>query len=288
MGKIKSIAILLAVCLAWLGLAASQGMGASRAYDQSGHQGMGTPAYPTDPAGTVVPDYLNTYESAWQEGYQSSGSSPIRLMMEPADPAGEGLAVSENQSLSNQIYMQMGNRILTEGTAILGEEYALWARVSASGSFQLYDYSSLILSQGAVKPGWYRISGAYGSYLGGHLYRFQAAGLSSNDLTVTVSPGSYPTAFSLTGRIVDQKGQGLSGARVILTNSDGGRFSTTTDAAGYYGLDVAAGFYAVNAEHPDYAFTSSQVQASAGMVSAARPLVGTARSGIGALAPVFS
>ena len=293
MEKIESISILLALCLAWLGLAASQGMGDSRAYDQSGYQGMGTPAYGADQAVMVMPDYLSPYDSASPQGYQTGSAMPSRLMMEPADPAGEGMLFEENKSLANQLYIQMDNRILTEGTAMLGEDYVLWARVSGRGSMQLFDYDRLVFSQLSIAPGWYRISGAYGDSLGVHLYRFQFAGLSSNDLTVLVSPGGYPTAFSLTGRVADGSGQGLSGARVTLTNSDGGRFSTITNEGGYYGLDVAAGLYAVNAQHPGYAFAPGQVQVMGGVVSAARPLIGTPFSGpsisrAGALPPVFS
>ena len=293
MEKIESISILLALCLAWLGLASSQGMGDSRAYDESGYQGMGTPAYGTDQAVMVMPDYLNPYDSALPQGYQMGSANPVRLMMEPADPAGEGLLFEENKSLANQLYIQMGNRILTEGTAMLGEEYLLWARIIAGASFRLFDNNGLVFNQPSVLPGWYKISGAYGDSLGGHLYRFQVAGLSSNDLAVLVSSGGYPTAYSLTGRVVDQSGNGLSGVRVTLTNSDGGRFSTSTDESGYYGLDVAAGQYAVNAQHPGYAFAPSQVQVMGVVVSAARPLIGTplsgpSISGAGALPPVFS
>ena len=293
MRKIRSASIMLLLCLAWLGLAASQGMGDSRTYDQSGYQGMGTPDYGTDQAVMAMPDYLSPYDSALPQGYQMGSAMPSRLMMEPADPAGEGLLFEENKSQANQLYVQMGNRILTEGTAMLGEDYVLWARISARGGMQLFDYDRLIFSQPSVVPGWYRIRGAYGEFLGGHLYRFQVAGLSSNDLTVLVSPGDYPTALSLTGRVVDQSGQGLSGARVTLTNSDGGRFSTITDGSGYYVMDVAAGLYTVNAQHPGYAFTSSQVQVMAGMVSAARPLIGSpasepSLSGKNSLPPIFS
>ncbi|MDD1737508.1 MAG: carboxypeptidase-like regulatory domain-containing protein [Methanothrix sp.] len=293
MRKIRSASIMLLLCLAWLGLAASQGMGDSRTYDQSGYQGMGTPAYGTDQAVMAMPDYLSPYDSALPQGYQMDSAMSSRLMMEPADPAGEGLLIEENKSQANQLYIQMGNRILTEGTAMLGEDYALWARVSARGGLELFDYDRLAFSQLSIAPGWYRISGAYGNFLGGHLYRFQVAGLSSNDLRVLVSPGGYPTALSLTGRVVDQSGQGLSGARVTLTNSDGGRFSTITDESGYYVMDVAAGLYTVNAQHPGYAFTPGQVQVMGGGVSAARPLVGSpfsgpSISGAGALPPVFS
>jgi len=293
MSKIRSASIMLLLCLAWLGLAASQGMSDSRAYDQSGYQGMGTPVYGTDQAVMVMPDYLSPYDSALPQGYQMGSANPVRLIMEPADPAGEGLLFEENISQANQLYIQMGNRILTEGTAMLGEEYLLWARISARGSFQLFDYNGLLFSQPSVPPGWYRISGAYGDSLGGHLYRFQVAGLSSNDLTVLVSPGGYPTAYSLTGRVVDESGQGLAGANVVITNSEGGRFSKITDDGGYYAFDVTPGLYSVNAQHPGYSFASGQVQALAGMVSAARPLVGSpfsgpSTSGAGALPPVFS
>ncbi|MDD1738935.1 MAG: carboxypeptidase-like regulatory domain-containing protein [Methanothrix sp.] len=217
MRKIRSASIMLLLCLAWLGLAASQGMGDSRTYDQSGYQGMGTPDYGTDQAVMVMPDYLSPYDSALPQGYQMGSAMSSRLMMEPADPAGEGLLIEENKSQANQLYIQMGNQILTEGTAMLGEDYVLWARVSARGGLQLFDYDLLVFSQLSIAPGWYRIRGAYGEFLGGHLYRFQVAGLSSNDLRVLVSPGGYPTAFSLTGRVVDQSGQGLVGARVTLT-----------------------------------------------------------------------
>ena len=268
-------------------------MGDSRAYDESGYQGMGTPAYGADQAVMVVPDYLSPYDSALPQGYQMGSASPVRLMMEPVDPAGERLVIEENKSLSNQLYIQMGNRILTEGTVMLGEDYVLWARIGGRGGLQLFDYDRLILSQPSVLPGWYRISGAYGDSLGSHLYRFQVAGLSSNDLTVLVSPGGYPTAYSLTGRVVDRSGNGLSGARVTLTNSDGGRFSTSTDQSGYYGLDVAAGQYSINAQHPGYAFIPDQVQVMGGAVSAARPLIGVPFSGpsisaAATLPPVFS
>ena len=268
-------------------------MGDSRAYDESGYQGMGTPDYGADQAVLVVPDYLSPYDSALPQGYQMGSANPVRLMMEPADPAGEGLLFEENKSLDNQLYIQMGNRILTEGTAMLGEDYVLWARISAGASFQLFDNNGLVFNQPSVLPGWYRISGAYGDSLGSHLYRFQVAGLSSNDLTVLVSPGGYPTAYSLTGRVVDRSGNGLSGARVTLTNSDGGRFSTSTDQSGYYGLDVAAGQYSINAQHPGYAFIPDQVQVMGGAVSAARPLIGVPFSGpsisaAATLPPVFS
>jgi phosphatidate phosphatase APP1 len=67
----------------------------------------------------------------------------------------------------------------------------------------------------------------------------------------------------------------MAGVKVTVSNSDGGKFSTTTDPAGYYAIDVATGAYLVNAEYPGYVFTSASAQAIAGTVSAARPIVGT-------------
>ena len=78
-------------------------MGDSRAYDESGYQGMGTPAYGADQAVMVVPDYLSPYDSALPQGYQMGSANPVRLMMEPVDPAGERLVIEENKSLSNQL-----------------------------------------------------------------------------------------------------------------------------------------------------------------------------------------
>jgi len=151
----------------------------------------------------------------------------------------------------------------------------LWARVTGKGSFLLYDYNRQILNQGYVTPGWYKINGAYGDYLGQHMYRFISAGMASNNLSIIVGSGSYPTSFSLTGRVLDQNGQGMPGVKVIVSNNDGGRFSTATGFGGYYAIDVSTGVYLVNAEAPGYVFTQTTVQAISGVVSAARPVVGT-------------
>jgi hypothetical protein len=165
--------------------------------------------------------------------------------------------------------------LLTQGTVSLGEQYVLWARVNGKGSFSLLDYNHQILNQGYVTPGWYRINGAYANYLGAHVFRFVSAGFASNDLSILVGSGSYPTSFSLTGRVQDQRGLGMPNVKVIVSNNEGGKFSTVTDPAGYYALDVATGVYIVNAEFPGYVFTQTSVQAVAGLVSAARPVVGT-------------
>ena len=100
---------------------------------------------------------------------------------------------------------------------------------------------------------------------GPHIYRFVSAGLASNNLSIMVDSGSYPTSFSLTGKVLDQNGQGMPGVKVTVSNSDGGKFSTTTGSAGFYAIDVATGVYLVNAEFPGYVFTQTSVQATTGI-----------------------
>lgn len=286
MGKSEFAFIFLAICMLLSAPSASQGMGGSKAYDQSGYEWMGTRDDSGDGTGTSAENYFSPYGFAGAiEGYPGSHINTGSVRIEPADPSAEGLVIAGDGSLMNQIYIQSGNKLQTEGAALLGQDCTLWAHVSMKGSFQLYDYNSLMFSSDSLTPGWYRINGTYASYVGQHLYRFTIAGTSSNDLYVVVSSGSYPTSFPITGRVVDQSGQGISGANVILTNSDGGRISTTTDASGFYALDVATGFYMVSAEHQGYNFTQSSVQATVGLVSAARPLIGTARAS--PLPPVF-
>lgn len=274
MENLKFISAGLIISILFSGLSAAQGMGNSRAYDQSLTEWMGTPAYSDNQFSTDASDYFTPFGSARPDtNYQSTASGSLAL--EPADPADLGLAVGNNERLANALYIQMAGQLLSQGSATLGEQYTIWARVNSRGSFQLYDYSSLILSQTLVTPGWYRINGTYANYLGQHLYQFISAGLVSNNVSVIVSQGSYPTSFSLTGQVLDNSGQGISGAKVIAANSDGGKFSTTTDESGYYAIDVATGTYLVSAEHPDYVFTTTSAQATAGLVSAARPLVGS-------------
>lgn len=206
------------------------------------------------------------------------------MLLEPANPAIEGLVVDGDKKLVNGLFLQRGKYLLTQGTVSLGEQYVLWARINGKGSFSLLDYNRQILNQGYVTPGWYRINGAYANYLGAHIYRFVSAGFASNNLSIMVGSGSYPTSFSLTGRVQDQGGLGMPNVKVIVSNNEGGKFSTMTDLAGYYALDVATGFYLVNAEFQGYVFTQTSVQATTGLVSAARPVVGTP---IGSAPPTF-
>jgi hypothetical protein len=80
--------------------------------------------------------------------------------------------------------------------------------------------------------------------------------------------------LSLTGLVVDQNGYGMPGVKVIISNNEGGKFTTMTGASGYYAIDVATGTYLVFAELPGYVFAPTTVQVWSGMVSAARPVVG--------------
>ena len=164
--------------------------------------------------------------------------------------------------------------LVTEGSVILGEPYTLWARVAGRGGFSLYDYNNLLVRQDDLAAGWYRISGAYADFLGLHIYRFTSSSAGSNNVTLQAEPGSYPTSFSLTGKVVDDKGLGISGVRVVLSNSDGGTFSTVTDASGIYAIDAATGVYLINAELSGYRFTPTTAHVWTGAVSAARPIVG--------------
>ena len=156
----------------------------------------------------------------------------------------------------------------------LGEEYTLWARVAGRGGFSLYDYNNPLFRQENLATGWYRISGAYADFLGPHIYRFTSASTPSNNLTLQVESGGYPTSFSLTGKVMDDNGLGLPGVRVVLSNSEGGTFSTVTDASGTYAIDVATGVYLINAELSGYKFTPATAHVWTGAVSAARPIVG--------------
>ncbi len=285
MGKVIFIIAGLIFALLLVGLSASQGMGGSKSYDQSGYDWMGTPVSSGDQASTIMPDYLSS------SGAQSleldpfgQGLSAFSLLLEPANPAIEGLVVDGDKKLVNGLFLQRGKYLLTQGTVSLGEQYVLWARINGKGSFSLLDYNRQILNQGYVTPGWYRINGAYANYLGAHIYRFVSAGFASNNLSIMVGSGSYPTSFSLTGRVQDQGGLGMPNVKVIVSNNEGGKFSTMTDLAGYYALDVATGFYLVNAEFQGYVFTQTSVQATTGLVSAARPVVGTP---IGSAPPTF-
>jgi len=97
---------MLLLCLAWLGWPASQGMGDSRTYDQSGYR-HGHNCYGTDQAVMAMPDYLSLMIQPCRRLSMDS-AMPSRLMMKPADPAGEGLLKEENKSQANKLYIHDG------------------------------------------------------------------------------------------------------------------------------------------------------------------------------------
>jgi hypothetical protein len=274
-------ALILSALIAILFLAdfcSGQGMGDRRGYDS-----MVTSGAQSNQKTTIVPDFLNPYNPGRPEwdpygpGAVSVGAMGIgayNLQLEPADPAQESLIIKDPIKLTNLLFLQKGGQLTTQAQVSLGEPYIIWAKVAGRGSFRLYDHNNLVLNQGYVSPGWYRISGAYADVLGSHLYRFESAGQSSNNLSILVDAGGYPTSFSLTGRAVDQFGAGMHNVRIILSNNEGGKFSTMTDAFGYYAMDVAAGTYLVNAERSGYEFAPTTAYVWTGVVSAARPLVG--------------
>jgi hypothetical protein len=296
MGKTYILAMGLILVLFLLGQASSQGVDSSKSYDQNSYYDwMGTPVVRSQ-TDAIVQDYLEAYGAQRPEWDPygpgavpelgrpewdpfGAGSISLALSLVPADPALEGLAVEGGIKLSNQLYVQMGPQLMSRAKVHLGMPYVLWARVIGKGGFLLYDYNRQILNQGYVTPGWYKINGAYADYVGEHVYRFISAGMNSNNLSIIVDSGSYPTSFSLTGQVLDRNGQGMPGVKVTVSNNDGGRFSTVTVSGGYYAIDVATGVYLVNAEAPGYLFTQSLVQATNGVVTAARPVVGTPAGG---------
>ncbi len=227
-----------------------------------------------DPYGPGSIYYPAADRSAW-DPYAPVYGRDI-LEMEPADPAAAGLTVQGNLRTPNQLYLQRDGFLVTEGRVALGEPYVLWVNLGYFGNFVLYDNGEAALSQSYLRPGWYRITGLYSEILSSHLYRFTSAGLNSNQLPIMVDAGGYPTGFGLTGRVVDVSGNGIPGARVLISGSDGGTFTTTTNAQGYYGFDAPSGTYTIAAELPGYSFTPSTARVWTGTVSVAQIITGYA------------
>jgi hypothetical protein len=282
MGIRSLTAFWLVLALLLIGTASSQGMGDRRSV-------TGPPVVSQE---SSIPDYLSPSSAGipeWDpygpnpypqperpewDPYGPNGYGAYNLQIEPQDPVSKGIAIKDEVRIPNQLYLQRVSELVTEGGVLLGEPYTLWARVAGKGSLTLYDRNSLVLNQGYVTPGWYRITGAYADFLGTHLYRFSSEGQASNNLSILVDSGGYPTSHSLTGRVLDESGKGMRGVRVILSNNEGGRFSTITDASGYYGFDVSAGIYLINAELGGYTFAPTTASVWTGVVSAAKPMVG--------------
>lgn len=221
--------------------------------------------------------------SVW-DPFSPSGYMP--LIMEKADPSQEGLVAEGGLRAQNILYIQAGASLVADGRVAIGDTYTLWAYLGRGGSFTLFDYAQPILSQGYLAPGWYRISGSFAEVLGTHDYRFTAWGLPSNNVTVSIVPGGYPTIYALTGRVIDSSGIGIPGVTVTLKGFEGGTFTITTDMLGYYGMDVPSGTYSVIAQLPGYRFTPSTARVWTGTVSAARIIIGLRDTGFtGAAVP---
>ncbi len=288
MGRLTSIGLGLFLVLLLVGTCAPTGMGDTKNYDW-----MGTPVISGSQKTVKYPDWLNPYsagrpdwdpygpgsiyypalsKAAW-DPYAPAYSRNI-LSIEPADPSATGLTVQGNLRTPNQLYLQRDGFLVPEGRVALGEPYVLWAYLGYYGNFVLYDNGEAALSQSYLRPGWYRITGLYSEILSPRLYRFVSAGLNSNDLAVTVDAGGYPTGFGLTGRVVDVSGRGMPGVKVVISGSDGGTFTTTTNAQGYYGFDAPSGTYTIAAELPGYSFTPSTARVWTGTVSVAQIITG--------------
>jgi hypothetical protein len=237
------------------------------------------------------PDWLNPFGAGRPEWDPYGPGSPYAVpgrpvwdpyapfgydlfVLEEADPTKEGLTLQTNLRSVHQLYFQDARGLTVGGSVALGGPFILWAKVGAPGDFLLYDYGRLVLARSYLATGWYRITGAFAEVLGTHNYRFISAGFSSNNIMVIVAPGGYPTLYSLTGRVVDQFGQGIPGVMVTITNTEGGTFTKTTDLLGYYGMDVPSGNYIIYAQREGYRFTPSTARVWMGTVSAARTIVG--------------
>lgn len=288
MGKNLLIGLGLLLVLLFIGTCSSQGMGGSKYYDW-----MGTPIISGSQGTVTYPDWLSP-SSAGRPDWDPYGPGSIYypalgrvgwdpyapvysrdvLKIEPADPVAAGLTVQGNLQAPNLLYLQREGFLVTEGRVGLGEPYVLWANLGYNGHFMLYDNGEAALSQSYMRPGWYRITGLYSEILSSHLYRFTSAGLNSNQLTVMVDAGGYPTGFGLTGRVIDVSGRGIPGAKVLISGSDGGTFTTATNAQGYYGFDAPSGTYTIAAELPGYSFTPSTARVWTGTVSVAQMITG--------------
>ena len=114
----------------FVGICASQGMGGSKAYDQSGYDYMGTPVTGGNQGIDYTADF-NPYSGlSSQIDPLSTGISTLQLQLEPIDPASEGLSVGGGQKLANQLYLQSGQDLIYRrrghfGRALcaLGQDY---------------------------------------------------------------------------------------------------------------------------------------------------------------------
>jgi hypothetical protein len=215
-------------------------------------------------------DYLSG-RAEWDPYSPGSYDSPQLISADPFVP-NLGLSLGDEVLSPNQLYLQSGGLLVTRGQIGLGTPYTLWLYVANWGIFNLYDRGSRVLSSGFVSPGWYRVD-RYAETMESHRYQFNASGW-SNSIEVAVNPGGYPINYGLVGRVIDDYGNGISGARVRISGAEGGVFTTVTNALGYYGMDVPTGTYSVTAKLEGFSFTRSAARVWTGTVSVARILVG--------------
>jgi hypothetical protein len=263
----------------WLGTPILKGHGIQPAPDWLNPYNEGRPEW--DPFGPGVNQVLIPRYAA---------ISAYGLQMQLADPFSLGLQIKDSVGSPNKLYLQEGGLLVAQGSVDLAEPYVIWAMADNGGTFTLYDYDRPIISNGNLAPGWYKITGLYSEVLGDHKYRFIiSAGWPSNNLSVLVSPAGYPTSFSMTGKVVDQTGNGIPGARVIISSSEVGTFTTYTNNFGYYGMDVPSGVYSITAQLSGYQFTESTARIWSGAINAARKIIGYPSSvaGVGYLTPDY-
>ena len=215
-------------------------------------------------------DYLPG-RAAWDPYSPTSYDSPQLISANPFAPD-QDLSIGDEVLNPNQLYLQSGGLLVTSGQVGLGTPYSLWLYVANWGPFTLYDRGRRVISSGFVTPGWYRLD-RYAETLESHYYQFNASGW-SNGLELSVSSTGYPTTYGLVGKVVDSYGNGVPGARVRISGTEGGAFSTATNVLGYYGMDVPSGTYSVTAELEGFSFTSSTARVWTGTVSVAGILVG--------------
>jgi hypothetical protein len=215
-------------------------------------------------------DYLPG-RAGWDPYSPSSYDSPQLISANPFAPD-LALSIGDEVLNPNQLYLQSGGLLVTSGQVDLGTPYSLWLYVANWGHFTLYDRGSRVMSPGFVSPGWYRLD-RYAETFESHYYQFNTTGW-SNSVELSVSSAGYPTSYGLVGKVVDSYGNGVPGARVRISGTEGGVFTTVTNALGYYGMDVPSGTYSVTAELEGFSFTSSTARVWTGAVSAAGILVG--------------
>jgi hypothetical protein len=81
-------------------------------------------------------------------------------------------------------------------------------------------------------------------------------------------------SYSLTGRAVDQNGNGLPGVRLSVSSYEGGNFGAVTDAFGYYRMNLPSGYYTLTAGAPGYTFPTVSIRVIADIPTVAPLIMG--------------